>query len=121
MNAANVKRYDARSCTPLPDVGQLVFEHGNERYEADGTIHQVSHLRSGVRGRPLPGPMRCHYTTTTRPDGSVRILIVYLAISKHGKRYEYSDDLVNAQGRILRWARRTLARYQPPSTGSTGS
>jgi hypothetical protein len=94
----------------LPTVDGLVFNHGDEFYTAEHSTRRVI-LESVNERRPLPIRMRCSYVVTTQADGRERVRITYQAISKHGKRYESAGTEQEAQKRILRWAKRTLARY----------
>lgn len=92
----------------ISTMHQLVFNHGDEKIAADGTITQTTAIRS-LRGS-LPDGMFGRLFTETAPDGRVTVTSVVQARSRHGKRYNtiYTHDIAEAQKRLLKWAARVL-------------
>lgn len=92
---------------------QVVWDHGDERFNADGTTTQVSELRP-LRARSLPRHMICTMRTTWSADGrAIRIELTRQARSKYARMHDvYGEDrygdLGTAYEVAIKWAGRIL-------------
>jgi len=89
---------------------QVVWDHGYERYNSDGTTTIVSELRP-LRARSLPRNMICKLTTVYAADGSVRSMqLVRQARSKYARMVDsyFPNGLSDATECVIKWAGRIL-------------
>lgn len=92
---------------------QVVFIHGDETFNADGTSTRTVVLRAFV-GK-LPRGMFCRYTVTSGRDSEsfpTWIEATIQARAPGGRRYWGCADEIDAQARILKWANRVLREIE---------
>ena len=96
--------------SPKITTPQLVWSHGLDQYNSDGTSTQVSHLRP-LNGR-FPARMFCEMVTTWGADGrEVEVRVIRQARSKHARRTDTFRTIGQAQTCALKWAGRICREH----------